>query len=144
MDNVDSGHLNMRVEESGEHVIAVLKAEKEELDAVLNKEQLHNLQQAKSYLRQRLGMSFNLYIGQLAAEQSRRCLFAYEKRITPGYERKTTKEANALSSIEHYYSTFMVDLAELRQKLQNMETLQKEVELLQRQKAASEQLVSFA
>lgn len=32
-----------------------------------------------------------------------------------------------------------VDVAELRQKLQTMETLQKELELLQRQKAASEQ-----
>lgn len=32
-----------------------------------------------------------------------------------------------------------VELAELRQKLQAMETLQKELELLQRQKAASEQ-----
>lgn len=34
---------------------------------------------------------------------------------------------------------WQVDLAELRQKLQTMETLEKEVELLQRQKAASEQ-----
>lgn len=32
-----------------------------------------------------------------------------------------------------------VDVAELRQKLQTMDTLQKELELLQRQKAASEQ-----
>lgn len=32
-----------------------------------------------------------------------------------------------------------VDVAELRQKLQTMETLQKELEILQRQKAASEQ-----
>lgn len=32
-----------------------------------------------------------------------------------------------------------VDVAELRQKLQTMETLEKELELLQRQKAASEQ-----
>lgn len=32
-----------------------------------------------------------------------------------------------------------VDVAELRQKLQTLETLQKELELLQRQKAASEQ-----
>jgi hypothetical protein len=32
-----------------------------------------------------------------------------------------------------------VDVAELRQKLQTMETLQKELELLRRQKAASEQ-----
>lgn len=36
-----------------------------------------------------------------------------------------------------YY--LQVDVAELRQKLQTMETLQKEVELLQRQKAATEQ-----
>ncbi|KAF5945971.1 hypothetical protein HYC85_016199 [Camellia sinensis] len=34
---------------------------------------------------------------------------------------------------------YKVDVAELRQKLQTMETLQKELELLQRQKAASEQ-----
>jgi hypothetical protein len=33
---------------------------------------------------------------------------------------------------------YQVDVAELRQKLQNMEALQKELELLQRQKAASE------
>ena len=32
-----------------------------------------------------------------------------------------------------------VDVAELRQKMQQMEALQKEVELLQRQKAASDQ-----
>lgn len=32
-----------------------------------------------------------------------------------------------------------VDVAELRQKLQSLETLQRELELLQRQKAASEQ-----
>lgn len=32
-----------------------------------------------------------------------------------------------------------VELAELRQKLQTMDTLQKELELLQRQRAASEQ-----
>lgn len=32
-----------------------------------------------------------------------------------------------------------VDVAELRQKLQTLETLEKELELLQRQKAASEQ-----
>lgn len=35
-----------------------------------------------------------------------------------------------------------MDVAELRQKLQTMETLQKELELLQRQKAASEQALN--
>lgn len=38
-----------------------------------------------------------------------------------------------------YSLNVQVELAELRQKLQNMEALQKELELLQRQKAASEQ-----
>ncbi|RVW31591.1 Acyl-CoA-binding domain-containing protein 4 [Vitis vinifera] len=37
---------------------------------------------------------------------------------------------------------YKVDVAELRQKLQTMETLQKELELLQRQKAASEQALN--
>jgi len=39
---------------------------------------------------------------------------------------------------------WQVDVAELRQKLQMMETLQKELELLQRQKAASEQAALMA
>ncbi|XP_020585661.1 acyl-CoA-binding domain-containing protein 4 [Phalaenopsis equestris] len=113
MDNVDSGPLHMRTEESGEHIITALKAEKEELEVTLNREQLQNLQ-----LKQELAEAETKNVeiskelqslrGQLAAEQSR--CFKLE-----------------------------VDLAELRQKLQNMETLQKEVELLQRQKAASEQ-----
>lgn len=38
-----------------------------------------------------------------------------------------------------YSMNGQVDVAELRQKLQTMEALQKELELLQRQKAASEQ-----
>lgn len=36
-------------------------------------------------------------------------------------------------------NVYQVDVAELRQKLHTMEALQKEVELLQRQKAAAEQ-----
>lgn len=39
----------------------------------------------------------------------------------------------------NYCLCLQVELAELRQKFQTMETLQKELELLQRQKAASEQ-----
>lgn len=37
-----------------------------------------------------------------------------------------------------------VDVAELRQKLQTMNTLQKELEILHRQKAASEQAALYA
>ncbi|PKA54912.1 Acyl-CoA-binding domain-containing protein 4 [Apostasia shenzhenica] len=104
---------NVRTEVIGDHALVSLKAEKEELEATLNKEQLLSLQ-----LRQELAEAetrntetmkeLQSVRSQLAAEQSR--CFKLE-----------------------------VDLAELRQKLQNMETLQKEVELLQRQKAASEQ-----
>lgn len=44
-----------------------------------------------------------------------------------------------LTSLIIYRLNRQVDVAELRQKLQTMETLQKELEILQRQKAASEQ-----
>ncbi|XP_048605271.1 acyl-CoA-binding domain-containing protein 4-like isoform X1 [Brassica napus] len=110
MDNANAGS---EVEGNSEHIIAILKSEKEELEASLNKEQMQTLQ-----LRQELaeGESRNTDLnkelqsvrGQLATEQSR--CFKLE-----------------------------VDVAESRQKLQTLETLQKELELLQRQKAASEQ-----
>ncbi|KAH0933867.1 hypothetical protein HID58_010984 [Brassica napus] len=110
MDNANAGS---KVEGNSEHIIAIIKSEKEELEASLNKEQMQTLQ-----LRQELaeGESRNTDLnkelqsvrGQLATEQSR--CFKLE-----------------------------VDVAELRQKLQTLETLQKELELLQRQKAVSEQ-----
>eukprot|EP00268_Persea_americana_P068057 TRINITY_DN942_c0_g2_i2.p1 TRINITY_DN942_c0_g2~~TRINITY_DN942_c0_g2_i2.p1 ORF type:complete len:673 (+),score=140.83 TRINITY_DN942_c0_g2_i2:150-2168(+) len=113
MDNADSEPVNIGSEETSEQLIASLKAEKEELEAALSKEQVYSVQ-----LKQELAgaetrntdltKELQSVRGQLAAEQSR--CFKLE-----------------------------VDVAELRQKLQNMETLQKEVELLQRQKAASEQ-----
>ncbi|XP_077218055.1 acyl-CoA binding protein 4 [Tasmannia lanceolata] len=109
----DSEAVNIKSEETGERHIATLKAEKEELEAALTKEQLQSLQlkQELSEAETRntdLTKELQSVRGQLAAEQSR--CFKLE-----------------------------VDVAELRQKLQTMETLQKEVELLQRQKAASEQ-----
>nr|XP_029116763.1 acyl-CoA-binding domain-containing protein 6 isoform X2 [Elaeis guineensis] len=113
MDNGDAEPVNIRSEETSERLVATLKAEKEELEATLNKEQLQTLQlkqeltEAESRNAE-LTKELQSVRGQLAAEQSR--CFKLE-----------------------------VDVAELRQKLQTMETLQKEVELLQRQKAASEQ-----
>ncbi|MQM00568.1 hypothetical protein Taro_033311 [Colocasia esculenta] len=85
VDNMDSEPLNIKSDATDERLIASIKAQKEELEAALSKEE-----------------------SQLAAEQSR--CFKLE-----------------------------VEIAELRQKLQTMEALQKEVELLQRQKAASEE-----
>ncbi|KAK9146896.1 hypothetical protein Sjap_006799 [Stephania japonica] len=115
MDNVDSEPVNIKSEDNGEHILATLKAEKEELEATLTKEQLLTLQ-LKQELAEAITRNAELtkaselqsVRGQLASEQSR--CFKLE-----------------------------VDVAELRQKLQAMETLQKELELLQRQKAASEQ-----
>ncbi|KAK9084194.1 hypothetical protein Scep_030665 [Stephania cephalantha] len=113
VDNVDSEPTNIKREENGEHILATLKAEKEELEATLTKEQLQTLQLqqelAEAITRNtELTKELQSVRGQLASEQSR--CFKLE-----------------------------VDVAELRQKLQSMETLQKELELLQRQKAASEQ-----
>lgn len=113
MDNVDSEPLISKHPETTEHLIATLKAEKEELESSLSKEKLQSIQ-LKQDLTEAESRNTDLYKelqsvrGQLAAEQSR--CFKLE-----------------------------VDVAELRQKLQTMETLQKELELLQRQKAASEQ-----
>nr|GLL37306.1 acyl-CoA-binding domain-containing protein 4-like isoform X1 [Ipomoea trifida] len=112
MDN-DSQPMVKKVEETSEHLLSALKAEKEELESSLNKEKLQTVQ-LKQELADAETRNTDLYKelqsvrGQLAAEQSR--CFKLE-----------------------------VDVAELRQKLQTMETLQKELELLQRQKAASEQ-----
>ncbi|KAA8536858.1 hypothetical protein F0562_029336 [Nyssa sinensis] len=113
MDNVDLEPTRNKNEETSEHLIATLKAEKEELESSLSKEKLQSLR-LKHELAEADNRNADLYKelqsvrGQLAAEQSR--CFKLE-----------------------------VDVAELRQKLQMMETLQKELELLRRQKAASEQ-----
>ncbi|XP_022150763.1 acyl-CoA-binding domain-containing protein 4 isoform X2 [Momordica charantia] len=112
MDNIESEHLN-KSEQTKEHLVATLKAEKEELESSLSKEKIHSLQ-LKQELADAENRSTELYKelqsvrSQLAAEQSR--CFKLE-----------------------------VDVAELRQKLQTMDTLQKELDLLQRQKAASEE-----
>ncbi|XP_010493996.1 PREDICTED: acyl-CoA-binding domain-containing protein 5 isoform X2 [Camelina sativa] len=111
MDNVNS---RSKVEGKSELIITVLKSEKGELEASLNKEKIQTLQ-LKEELAEIDTRNTELYKevqsvrSQLAAEQSR--CFKLE-----------------------------VEVAEVRQKLQNMETLQKELELLQRQRAvASEQ-----
>lgn len=113
MDNVDPGTLNMRTESSAEHVIVALKTENEELEAALNREQLQNFQ-----LKQ-----------ELAEAEIKNVEISKELQSLRG---QLGAEQSRCFKLE-------VDLAELRQKLQSMEALQKEVELLQRQKAASEQ-----
>jgi len=112
MDSADSDMKN-NSDEASEQLLAALKAEKEELEVLLNREQLQSVQ-----LKEEIAHAENRNVeltkelqavrGQLAAEQSR--CFKLE-----------------------------VDVAELRQKLQSMDALEKEVELLRRQRATSEQ-----
>ncbi|KAG8061682.1 hypothetical protein GUJ93_ZPchr0003g18501 [Zizania palustris] len=111
MDSADST-LKNRNDDASEHLL-VLKAEKEELEATLNREQLQTIQLKEEIAEAEarnadLTKELQTVRGQLAAEQSR--CFKLE-----------------------------VDVAELRQKLQSMDALEREVELLRRQKAASEQ-----
>ncbi|CAH2055027.1 unnamed protein product [Thlaspi arvense] len=110
MDNVNPGS---KVEGNSEGIIAALKSEKEELEASLSKEKMQTLQ-----LRQ-----------ELAEGESRNTDLYKELQSVRG---QLAAEQSRCFKLE-------VDVAELRQKLQTLETLQKELELLQRQKAASEQ-----
>ncbi|XP_007030970.2 PREDICTED: acyl-CoA-binding domain-containing protein 4 [Theobroma cacao] len=113
VDNVDSEPMKSKGEETSERIIATLKVEKEELESSLNKEKLQSLQ-----LKQ-----------ELAEAEARNTELYKELQSVRG---QLAAEQSRCFKLE-------VDVAELRQKLQTMETLQKELELLQRQKAASEQ-----
>ncbi|KAL7259527.1 hypothetical protein ACSBR1_005423 [Camellia fascicularis] len=113
MDNVDSDPMRTRSEESNEPLIATLKAGKEELESSLSKEKMQSL-----HLKQ-----------ELVESGARNSDLYKELQSVRG---QLAAEQSRCFKLE-------VDVAELRQKLQTMETLQKELELLQRQKAASEQ-----
>ncbi|KAE8677779.1 Acyl-CoA-binding domain-containing protein 5 [Hibiscus syriacus] len=113
MDNIDSKPTKSEREKTNELIIATLKAEKEELESSLNEEKLQSLQ-LKQQLREVETRNLELY----KELQSVRAQLAAEQSRCFKLE---------------------VDVAELRQKLQTMETIEKEFELLQRQKATSEQ-----
>ncbi|KAK9086460.1 hypothetical protein Syun_028854 [Stephania yunnanensis] len=119
VDDVDSKPTNIKREENGEHILATLKAEKEELEATLTKEQLQTLQ-----LKQELAEAITRNTELTKARKK---------------DRELQSVRGQLASEQSRCFKLEVDVAELRQKLQLMETLQKELELLQRQKAASEQ-----
>ncbi|CAH1444208.1 unnamed protein product [Lactuca virosa] len=101
------------VEEVSEGFISRLKTEKEELELQLNKEKSQSLE-----LKQEL----------IEAESKNTELYK-ELQSVRG---QLAAEQSRCFKLE-------VDVAELRQKLQTMDTLQKELEILQRQKAASEE-----
>ncbi|KAK8633262.1 hypothetical protein V6N13_014108 [Hibiscus sabdariffa] len=113
VDDVDSKPTKSEREKTNEHIIATLNAEKEELESSLNEEKLQSLQ-----LKQ-----------QLTEAKTRNMELYKELQSVRG---QLAAEQSRCFKLE-------VDVAELRQKLQTMETIEKELELLQRQKAASEQ-----
>ncbi|KAJ4719425.1 acyl-CoA-binding domain-containing protein 4 [Melia azedarach] len=113
MDNVDLEPMKSKGEENTQHLISTLKAEKEELESSLSREKLQSIQLKED----------------LAEAETRNTDLYKELQSIRG---QLAAEQSRCFKLE-------VDVAELRQKLQTMETLQKELELLQRQKAASEQ-----
>ncbi|KAG8479593.1 hypothetical protein CXB51_029366 [Gossypium anomalum] len=113
MDNVDSKPTISECEKTNERIIATLKVEKQELESSLSEEKLQSLQ-----LKQ-----------QVLEAETRNAELYKELQSVRG---QLGTEQSRCFKLE-------VEVAELRQKLQTMETLEKELELLQRQKAASEQ-----
>ncbi|XP_017627199.1 acyl-CoA-binding domain-containing protein 4-like isoform X1 [Gossypium arboreum] len=113
MENVDSKPTISECEKTNERIIATLKVEKQELESSLSEEKLQSLQLKQQVLEA-------------------------ETRNTELYKELQSVRGQ-LGTEQSRCFKLEVEVAELRQKLQTMETLEKELELLQRQKAASEQ-----
>ncbi|KAK1401719.1 ACB domain-containing protein [Heracleum sosnowskyi] len=113
MDKVDSEPKIKNFEQTSEQMLAALKIEKADLESSLSKEKLQSIQ-LKHQVEEAENRNTDLY-------------------------KELQSVRGQLASEQSRCFKLEVDVAELRQKLQNMETLQKELELLQRQKAASEQ-----
>ncbi|XP_075511055.1 acyl-CoA-binding domain-containing protein 4-like [Primulina tabacum] len=118
MDNVDSELSITKIEERNTCHLSSLEAEKEELESSLAKEKLQALQ--------------------LKTE-----LTKIETRNTDLYKELQSVRGQLAAEQSRCFK-LEVDVAELRQKLLTMDTLQKELEILQRQKAASEQAALYA
>ncbi|XP_051145169.1 acyl-CoA-binding domain-containing protein 4-like isoform X2 [Andrographis paniculata] len=110
---VDSTDAQPKVEETYEHLLAALKSEKEELESSFAKEEMQS-QQLNLQLKDAESLNSDLY-----------------KELQSIRSQLATEQSRCFK--------LEVEVAELRQKLQTMETLKKELEILQRQKAASEQ-----
>ncbi|KNA05308.1 hypothetical protein SOVF_191650 [Spinacia oleracea] len=111
VDNIDGEKIKNK--EGGERSITALKKENQELESELSREKSQSQQ-----LKQ-----------ELAEAENRNGDLVKELQSVRG---QLAAEQSRCFKLE-------VDVAELRQKLQTMEQLEKELELLRRQKAASEQ-----
>ncbi|XP_073310986.1 acyl-CoA-binding domain-containing protein 4-like [Primulina huaijiensis] len=113
MDDVASEQRATKGEETNKNLLSSLKSEKEELQSSLSKEKMWALQ-----LKQEL------------MESETRNMDLYEE--LQSVRGQLAAEQSRCFKLE-------VDVAELGQKLQKMDTLQKELEILQRQKASFEE-----
>ncbi|CAO2836704.1 unnamed protein product [Amaranthus hypochondriacus] len=111
MDNIDGEKVKSK--DGGVHSLTALKKENEELESELSQEKLQNQK-----LKQ-----------EIVEAENRNADLVKELQSVRG---QLAAEQSRCFKLE-------VDVAELRQKLQTMEQLEKELELLRRQKAASEQ-----
>ncbi|KMZ62161.1 Acyl-CoA Binding Protein [Zostera marina] len=111
--NTDLMPRNVGKNENNARIMEAFRVEKEELEVALSKERLESLR-----LKQ-----------ELSDGDTRKADLTKELQSVRG---QLASEQSRCFKLE-------VDVAELRQKLHTMEALQKEVELLQRQKAAAEQ-----
>ncbi|XP_073150797.1 acyl-CoA-binding domain-containing protein 4-like [Henckelia pumila] len=118
MNNIDSEPSITKIEERNSSHLSSLKAEKEELEFSLAKEKLQAIQLKKE-------------------------LTEAETRNTDLYKELQSVRGQLAAEQSRCFK-LEVDVAELRQKLQAMDTLQKELEILQRQKTASEQAALYA
>uniref|UniRef100_A0A0D9W134 ACB domain-containing protein n=1 Tax=Leersia perrieri TaxID=77586 RepID=A0A0D9W134_9ORYZ len=109
MDIADS---DLKKDDASELLVS-LKGEKEELEAALSREQLQTIQLKE----------------EIAEAEAKNADLTKELQAVRG---QLAAEQSRCFKLE-------VDVAELRQKLQSMDALEREVELLRRQKAASEQ-----
>lgn len=118
MDNPESEPQHQISIDTKERIIVALKAEKDNLEATLTSEQSLN-----SKLKQELSEA------QAAYAEVTEELRSVRKQLAAEQSRSFRLE---------------VEIAEIRQKLHSMESLQQEVDLLRRQKAASEQAAAHA
>ncbi|AQK61752.1 Acyl-CoA-binding domain-containing protein 4 [Zea mays] len=123
VDNADSD-LNNRNDEASEQLLADLKAQKEELEATLSREQLQTVQLKEDIAR--------------AETRNAELTKANHLSLTLNFKLSVANLLLSSQDVSNLRYT-LVDVAELRQKLQSMDALEKEVELLRRQRAASEQ-----
>ncbi|KAL6565449.1 acyl-CoA-binding domain-containing protein 4 [Orobanche hederae] len=122
------------VEETNDCLLAVFKAEKEQLELSLATEKMRTLK-LKQELMDAEARVTDLYKGVTDVTHHH----DHHHHLNPNNVEEVQSVRGQLAAEQSRCFKLEVDVAELRQKLQTMDTLQKELKILQRQKAVSEQ-----